>query len=91
MAIKIDEVARENALRRYGIPEGLHVPIAAVNELAITTYVGEIIRVLSSQTNRRAFLVKVREAPPKDCLLPIWEESGSDVFFRQSQVWVDVS
>jgi hypothetical protein len=34
----IDEVAREIAVRRYGLADCLHVPIAAVDEAAISTY-----------------------------------------------------
>jgi len=54
----LDLVASER-VRRYGIPECVRVPIAAVDEAAIETYVGAIIRVLSGNGSRRAFLVQV--------------------------------
>ena len=90
MPFKIDQVARDIALRRWVLPECLHVPTAAVNEEAITTYIGDIVQVLSKHTPNKAFLVKVREPPPIDDRLPIWEMEGAAIFHRQMQVWVHV-
>ena len=47
MTFKIDQIARDIALRRWVLPECLHVPVAAVNEEAITTYIGDIVQVLA--------------------------------------------
>ena len=39
MPFKIDQIARDIALRQCVLPECLHVPVAALNEEAITTYI----------------------------------------------------
>lgn len=86
----IDEIARDQALHRYGIPECLHVPIAAVDEAAISMYVGEIRQTLSGRGHRKAFLVEAYPAPAIDRRYPIWDEPGSATFHRPLQVWVHI-
>jgi len=86
----IDEIARDQALHRFGIPECLHVPIAAVDEAAIRTYVGEISQTLSGRGFRRAFLVEAHAPPAGDRRCAIWEEPGSAIFHQPLQVWVHV-
>ncbi len=90
MTFLTDWVAREMATTKWALPECLHVPIAAVDESAIASYIGDIVAVLSSGAPRRALLVKAREPVPIDPLLPIWELEGSAVFHRPLQVWVHV-
>lgn len=90
MSFKIDKVARDIALRRYVLPECLHVPIAARNETAITTYVGEIVSVLAKGTPNKALQVRAKEPPPIDNRLPIWEMEGATELHRHMQVWVHV-
>ncbi len=90
MPFKIDQIARDIALHRYVLPECLHVPTAALNEEAITTYIGDIVQILSKHTANRAFLVRAKEPPPIDDRLPIWEMEGVVVLHRQMQVWVHV-
>lgn len=90
MHFKIDQIARDIALHRYVIPECLHVPTAALNEEAITTYIGDIVQVLSKYTPNKAFLVQAKEPPPIDARLPIWELEGADILHRRMQVWVHV-
>lgn len=87
MPFLVDHVAREIALTRWALPECLHVPIAAVDEVAITTYIGEIDRVLSP---RKALLIKVKEAPTIDPTLPIWELASSTILHQRQQVWVHI-
>jgi hypothetical protein len=87
----IDLVAKEVAITRFGLPGCLHVPIAAVDEAAISTYVGEIQRVLSGSRGRRAFLVHTKGPPPLDDRFPIWELDGSEILHQRHQVWVDVA
>jgi hypothetical protein len=87
--LMIDEIASARALN-YGIPRSLHVPIAAVDEGAITSYVGEILQTLSGNGQRRAFLVKTYTAPFVDAELPIWDIPASAMFFHPLQVWVHV-
>lgn len=86
----IDEIACDLALNRYGIPVCLHVPIAAVDEAAISTYVGDILQTLSGRGFRKAFLVQAHPPPPMDPCYPIWDEPGSAIFHQSLQVWVHV-
>ena len=90
MAHQIDHAAKEHVIRHLGMPECLHVPIAAVDEAAIRTYVGEIVQGLARGTPPRALLVLVDEPPPRDESLPIWEHAGSKIFHQREQVWVHV-
>jgi hypothetical protein len=86
----IDEIASELAHKRYGIPLCLHVPVAALDEGAISTYVGEIIQPLSGGGFRKAFLVRSYEPPAIDLNYPIWDEPGSAIFHQPLQVWVHI-
>lgn len=86
----IDEIARDRALNRFGIPLCLHVPIAAVDEAAIATYVGEIRTILSGGGLRRAFLVDAYPPAPRDPCYPIWDEPGSAMLHQPAQIWVHV-
>jgi len=88
--LEIDLVAREKALKKYVIPECLHVPIAARDETAISTHVGRIVTRLSGRTPFKAFLV-ARECevrPDRD--LPIWDNPASAILHQPHQVWVHV-
>lgn len=86
----IDEIARDRALNRHGIPLCLHVPIAAVDEAAIATYVGDIKAVLSGGGQRRAFLVEAYPPAPRDPCYPIWDEPGSAMLHQPEQIWVHI-
>ena len=86
----IDEIARDRALNRFGIPLCLHVPIAAVDEAAIASYVGEIVRPLSGGSSRRAFLVRAREQLLIESCYPISDEPNAAIFHEPMQVWVHV-
>ena len=91
MPFMIDHVAREIALRKWVLPECLHVPIAAVDEDAIRRYIGDVEQVLSKGEPNKALLVRVKNPPPIDTRLPIWELKESAVFHRRMQVWVHVA
>lgn len=91
MAYLIDHAAKEVALRRFVVPECLHVPIAAVDESAIRSYIGEIQKVLGRGSPARAFVVHVKEPPPIDMRFPIWEIEASKIFHQRTQVWVHVN
>jgi hypothetical protein len=91
MALLIDEIARDIALNRWGLPECLHVPIAAVDEEAIRNYVGNVERVVSGRGFRRALLVSVLESDAMDPLLPISEHPNAGIFHARLQVWVHVA
>src|SRR5208282_5477921 len=86
----VDEVARELALTRWGLPECLHVPIAAVDETAITRHVGDIVRSLS-RVPSEAVLVRAKGTPQPDDRFPIWRIEASAIFRSELQVWVDVA
>ena len=64
--MKTDQTAREIALRQYVLPECLHVPVAALDEEAIKTYIGETVQILSRGRPGRALLVRAKEPPPLD-------------------------
>jgi hypothetical protein len=66
----------------------LHVPVAAVDEVAITNYIGEIEQVLAG--GRKALLVRAKEPPWIDTQLPIWELAASKVLHERRQVWVHI-
>jgi hypothetical protein len=91
MPFRTDEVAKEIALRRWNLPECLHVPIAAVDEDAICNYVGDVERVVSGQGLRKALLVTVPERAPIDPLLPISGHPSAGIFHARRQVWVHVA
>lgn len=80
-----NEPAYFQAVRQWGLPECLHVPIVAVDEAAISEHIGDIVKVLSPG---RALLVEIDPPPPRDERLPIWTHQRSDVFFEKRQVWV---
>jgi len=90
MPFLIDNAAREVALTQWALPDCLHVPIAAVDEAAITAYIGEIEEVLTGGWPRKAFLVRTKEPPSIDTQLPIWEIPGSKVLHERRQVWVHI-
>ena len=91
MRIKIDNVAREVAFKKWVLPECLHVPIAAVDESSICRYIGAIVGVVSFTTARRALLVKIPPPPKREQRLPIWELAESAVLYQPIQLWVHVN
>ena len=91
MPTLIDYVAREQALRDWGLPDCLHVPIAAIDENAIEQYVGKIAEELSHYTTRKAFLVRTQNPSPIDKRYPIFELQESSVLHSKMQVWVHVA
>ena len=91
MAIIIDPVARDWALNRWVLPECLHVPIAALDESAITDHIGVILERFGRGTTARALLVDVEPQALLDPRLPIWQVEGSEMLHRRLQVWVDVA
>jgi hypothetical protein len=91
MSFLVDHAAREIALTRWALPDSLHVPIAAVDEAAIKSYIGHIERILAGGSPRKAFLVKIKEPPLTDVRLPIWDLEPSRVFHSRYQVWVHIA
>ena len=91
MALLIDQAAKEIALRRWALPECLHVPVAAVDEAALRDYVGDIEQVLCDGSSRKAFLVNIAEPPIIDPLLPICGHPNASILHAQRQVWVHIA
>jgi hypothetical protein len=91
MPLLIDEAAKEIAVRRWNLPECLHVPIAAVDENAIRAYVGNVERIVSGRGLRKAFLVTVPEPVQVDPLLRISDHPNAGIFHARQQVWVHVT
>ena len=91
MKIEIDNVAREVAFKKAVIPECLHVPIAAVDEVSICKYIGSIVDVVSFNTARRALVVKIPSPPKRDQRLPIWKLPESAILYQSTQLWVHVN
>lgn len=87
----IDDVARDIALHRYGLADCLHVPIAAVDEAAISTYVGDVLQAVGGGPHRRALLVRAQPPAPPDPRFPVWTTAGSDILHQPLQLWVDVA
>lgn len=91
MPLLIDEAAKEIALRRWVLPECLHVPVAAADESAIHDYIGEVVQVLAGGSPRKAFLVEVPEPPEIDPLLPIHDHPNASTLHARRQVWVHIA
>lgn len=91
MPFLIDGIAKEIALRRWVLPECLHVPVAAVDEQAIRDYVGDIDRILADGSPRRAVLVTIAQPPLIDSVLPISRHVNVNVLHARQQVWVHIA
>lgn len=90
MALLIDHVAKEEARRRWVLPECLHVPTAAVDEAAISSYIGDIKRILAVGSPSRALFVRVESPPSIDPSLPISKLPSSTILHSPMQVWVHI-
>jgi hypothetical protein len=86
----IDEIARAEA-NRWGVPENLHIAVAAVDEEAISRHVGKIVRVLSGAGRRTALLVAPHPAPPADLRFPIWDHPAATTLREPEQIWVHIA
>lgn len=86
----IDAYAKEIATTRYALPPCVHVPVAARDEYAIQTYIGNISLVLMAGSPNRALLVEPRETPAINNRLPIWRLKEAALLHCPKQVWVHV-
>lgn len=91
MPLLIDDAAKETALRRWVLPDCLHVPIAAVDEDAIRAYIGDVEQVLASGSPSKALLITIAEPPEIDPLLPICDHPNAAVLHARQQVWVHIA
>jgi len=85
-----DGEAVTTALRQFGLPPCLHVPIGARDTGAIESFIGRIDQVLASGDPARAVLVTPYEPAVIDNRLPIWRLPTSRVLHAAQQVWVHV-
>lgn len=85
VAQPVDLAAYDQAIRRWALPPCLHVPVVAVDQLAIEDHIGRVIQVVSAG---RAILVRPAPPPPRDARLPIWEHPNVDALFPSLQLWV---
>jgi len=73
-----------------GLLPCLYVPIAAIDNSAIETYVGKIHAHLTLRLKRNALLVKVYEPEKPDTRLSIWTLPAAAILHHPQQVWVHV-
>jgi hypothetical protein len=90
MSLLVDDAAKETALRRWALPECLHIPIAAVDQDAIRAYVGTVEQVLSPGSPNRALLVAVPARAGIDPLLPVSRHPNAGILHARRQVWVHI-
>jgi hypothetical protein len=91
MPLLIDDAAKETALRRWVLPDCLHVPVAAVDEAAIRAYIGDVEQVLAGGSPSKALLVTIAQPPEIDPLLPICDHPNAGVLHARRQVWVHIA
>jgi hypothetical protein len=90
MVLLVDEAAKEIALRRWALPECLHVPVAAVDEDAIRSYIGDIQPILSGRAPYKALVVTVLNPAIIDPLLPINDHPNSGILHARKQLSVHI-
>lgn len=88
--MKIDSIAKTIVLGKRRLTEDLHVPLAAVNEQAIESYIGRIVDVVSFSTTNRALLVRVPVPCKEKRSLPIWDLHRSSLIHPELQLWVHI-
>ena len=88
--LDIDEEAKSQVVRKFAMPESLHLPIAAKSVESIIQYVGTIERELSKPNTSKAFLVNVPEPLEINSNLRIWDLPKSSILHQRLQVWVHV-
>ena len=91
MPLLIDDAAKETALRRWVLPACLHVPVAAVDEATIRTYIGDVEQVLAGGSPSKALLVTIAQPPEIDPLLPTCDHPNAAVLHARRQVWVHIA
>jgi len=89
-SVKVDPIAKRIVLEERRLTEDLHVPLAAVDEDSISSFVGEIIRVVSFRTANRALLVRVPVPAADQRSLPIWQLGRSALIHPPIQLWVHI-
>lgn len=88
--VAIDTVAKSDVITKWGMPESLHLPIAAKGKESITKYIGNIVAELSAPNTNNAFLVEAPEPTSINTKLAVWKLPESKVLHQVLQVWVHV-
>lgn len=88
--ILIDPIAKDIARNHFGLPDCLHVPVAARDEKAIEDNIGAIIRPLGRGPPANAYLIEAYTSATIDTRLPIWDNPTSAILHQTNQVWVAV-
>ena len=88
--MRIDLIAKKIVTEERRLPASLHVPIGAINEEAIETFVGKIVGTVSFRTNRHALLVHVPTPSDEGKDLPIWQLRCSARLHPTEQLWVHI-
>lgn len=86
----IDLAAKSEAIKKWGMPESVHLPISARDKLSITKYIGNIVKELSAPNTNKAFLVKIPVPLSINTKLALWKLPESKVLHQELQVWVHV-
>jgi hypothetical protein len=89
-SVAVDALARDMALRKFGLPLCLHIPIAAKDRSAIATYVGTIESGVGNPATPQALVVHPYEPFPADERLSIWRMPEAAILHSKRQVWVHV-
>ncbi len=88
--VDIDIVAKSDVINKWGMPESLHLPIAAKTKESIGKYIGTIVAELSAPNTNNAFLVEVPRPTSINTKLAVWKLPESKILHQELQVWVHV-
>jgi hypothetical protein len=86
-------VIDEHAVRipqESGLLPCLYVPVAARDQRAIETYVGQVVTSVSHDGSSKALLVHAHDPGQRDDRLAIWDVPEAVVLHAHAQVWVHV-
>lgn len=88
--LDIDTLAKSDVIKKWGMPESLHLPISAKDRESIARYIGNIVAELSAPNTNNAFLVEVPEPTSINTKLAVWKFPESKILHQALQVWVHV-
>lgn len=83
--VEVDRTAKRIASRKFGLPESLHIPIAARSLVALSRFVGYVENVKG--VGEGAYLVRLHEEIEIDQQLEISNLENSSSLHATEQVW----
>lgn len=86
----IDKHAKEIAIKKFGLPPCVHIPIAAKSKAVLNHYIGNTLQVIADGSPPKALLINCFELPARNLRLPIWKLESVKVLRAKQQVWVHV-